>query len=142
MRTVTVAPGEYKEKNRPLPYTAVPIPLMEPQSWQSVSATRDPKYSDSSGGSGRIRKNGSEVRSKAARLPKGAWTCIHVAVQLTSGTRRLPNASWKKPGGQLVDWALRPLRYNLRENLINPPFLVLGDPDFAWAPLLDGLSKH
>ena len=90
-----------REKNRPPPYTAALIPPMEPQSWQSVSATRDPKCSDSSGGSDRIRRNGSEVRLKVAKLLKEAWICIRVAVRPTNGTRRLPNVSWKKRADSL-----------------------------------------
>lgn len=48
----------------------------------------------------------------------------------------------EEAGGQLVDWALRPLRYNRRENPINPPFLVIGDPEYSWAPLLEGFSER
>lgn len=45
----------------------------------------------------------------------------------------------EEAGGQLLDWELQPLRYNGKESLINPPFLVIGDPDYGWAPLVDGL---
>ena len=35
-------------------------------------------------------------------------------------------------GGGLVDLQLRPLRYNARESLINPPFLAVGDLTHDW----------
>ncbi len=47
----------------------------------------------------------------------------------------------EEAGGQLVDWGLQALRYNLGESLINPPFLVFGDPGHDWARLLDGYSE-
>ena len=27
---------------------------------------------------------------------------------------------------------LKPLRYNQKESLLNPEFLVIGDPDYGW----------
>ncbi len=38
----------------------------------------------------------------------------------------------EEAGGALVDTSGAPLRYNRRPVLDNPPFLVLGDPDFDW----------
>lgn len=39
-------------------------------------------------------------------------------------------------GGQVTDTAMRPLRYNRGESLLNPHFLVFGDADHDWsAPL-------
>ena len=46
----------------------------------------------------------------------------------------------EEAGGRLLDWELHPLRYNRKENLINPPFLVIGDPDHDWASLLNGAT--
>ena len=42
-------------------------------------------------------------------------------------------------GGGFLNWQLEPLRYNSKPDLINPPFLVVGDPGHDWASLLDGL---
>jgi 3'(2'), 5'-bisphosphate nucleotidase len=39
-------------------------------------------------------------------------------------------------GGVLVDEALRPLRYNTKDSLLNPYFHALGDADFDWRSLL------
>lgn len=45
-------------------------------------------------------------------------------------------------GGAMVDWCRRPLRYNAKESLVNPPFIALGDPDripwFLQATASDG----
>ena len=35
-------------------------------------------------------------------------------------------------GGRVVDTALRPLRYNTREDLLNPFFYAIGDPEYDW----------
>ncbi|MGI9228774.1 MAG: 3'(2'),5'-bisphosphate nucleotidase CysQ [Gammaproteobacteria bacterium] len=40
-------------------------------------------------------------------------------------------------GGQVLDLDYRPLRYNDKDSLLNPEFIVLGDPSFDW-PLVSG----
>ena len=47
----------------------------------------------------------------------------------------------EEAGGRLLDWKLQPLRYNGKESLINPSFLVIGDPDHDWASLLNGVPE-
>ena len=42
----------------------------------------------------------------------------------------------EEAGGAVTDLQLRPLRYNLKESLLNPCFLVLGDPDHGWPDYL------
>ncbi len=39
-------------------------------------------------------------------------------------------------GGKVVDTALDDLRYNTKENILNPFFYVIGDPDYDWEALL------
>jgi 3'(2'), 5'-bisphosphate nucleotidase len=39
-------------------------------------------------------------------------------------------------GGQVTDLQLRPLRYNSKDSLLNPHFLVFGDPGVDWAGFL------
>lgn len=39
-------------------------------------------------------------------------------------------------GGRVLDPALKPLRYNRKENLLNPDFTVVGDPSVDWENLL------
>lgn len=39
-------------------------------------------------------------------------------------------------GGEIVDTDFQPLRYNQKDELLNPFFLVLGDTDFSWDELL------
>ena len=48
----------------------------------------------------------------------------------------------EEAGGKILDWQLRPLRYNVRPNLINPHFLVVGDLGHDWASLLDQTPKN
>lgn len=39
-------------------------------------------------------------------------------------------------GGSVLDPALKPLRYNRKESLLNPDFSVVGDPSVDWGTLL------
>jgi 3'(2'), 5'-bisphosphate nucleotidase len=41
-------------------------------------------------------------------------------------------------GGALVDAEMRPLRYNSKDDLINPDFFAIGDAAFDWKPILRG----
>ncbi len=47
----------------------------------------------------------------------------------------------EEAGGMVVDLDFVPLRYNTRESLYNPYFLVLGDPNYNWQKYLQFL-KH
>jgi len=40
-------------------------------------------------------------------------------------------------GGEIVDLQFRPLRYNSKEELLNPHFIALADPLYPWQGLLD-----
>ena len=40
-------------------------------------------------------------------------------------------------GARLVDSAMKPLRYNQKEALLNPHFYVIGDSDYDWSQILD-----
>jgi len=42
----------------------------------------------------------------------------------------------EEAGGRVTDLQLQPLRYNEKESLLNPEFLVVGDPGFDWGGLL------
>lgn len=44
----------------------------------------------------------------------------------------------EEAGGGFVGLDLKPLRYNARETLLNPHFLVYGDPVHRWDKLLNG----
>jgi 3'(2'), 5'-bisphosphate nucleotidase len=43
----------------------------------------------------------------------------------------------EEAGGRVTDTAMRPLRYNTKESLLNPDFFVSGSPDFDWSRYLD-----
>lgn len=40
-------------------------------------------------------------------------------------------------GGMLVELSMQPMRYNTKDSLLNPHFLVIGDPAFDWAQYFD-----
>ncbi|OUS05501.1 3'(2'),5'-bisphosphate nucleotidase [Gammaproteobacteria bacterium 54_18_T64] len=43
-------------------------------------------------------------------------------------------------GGQVLNFDLEPLRYNRKDELLNPYFYVLGDSSFPWKNLLSGIE--
>ena len=43
-------------------------------------------------------------------------------------------------GGSVVDTSLTPLRYNTKENILNPFFYVLGDSQFDWHRVLKDVT--
>lgn len=45
-------------------------------------------------------------------------------------------------GGGVTDLNLRPLRYNAKESLLNPHFVVFGDGSHPWRQYLDGLHAE
>ncbi|MDR2877413.1 MAG: 3'(2'),5'-bisphosphate nucleotidase CysQ [Chromatiales bacterium] len=45
-------------------------------------------------------------------------------------------------GGRMTDTAMRPLRYNTKESLLNPDFFVSGDPQRDWSRYLGGAGKE
>lgn len=47
----------------------------------------------------------------------------------------------EQAGGVMLGIPSRaPLRYNQHESLLNPHFVVIGDPTYDWSPLLDAMS--
>ncbi len=42
----------------------------------------------------------------------------------------------EEAGGRITKTDMQPLRYNTKDELLNPYFLVIGDPDFNWAQYL------
>ena len=45
----------------------------------------------------------------------------------------------EEAGGMVTDTEINPLRYNTRESVLNPDFLVIADKTFNWRPYLAGL---
>ncbi|MCG5514715.1 MULTISPECIES: 3'(2'),5'-bisphosphate nucleotidase CysQ [unclassified Ectothiorhodospira] len=45
----------------------------------------------------------------------------------------------REAGGQVTDVQFEPLRYNTKDSLLNPEFLVIGDTDRDWSRYLEGL---
>lgn len=63
--------------------------------------------------------------------------------------RLAPTAEWdtaaaqavvEAAGGRVVDTAFRDLRYNTKEDILNPYFYVLGDTGFDWEKVLAGVQ--
>ena len=48
----------------------------------------------------------------------------------------------EQSGGQVVDLSGNPLRYNAKESLLNPWFLVFGDNERDWLRYAEGLEGH
>ena len=46
----------------------------------------------------------------------------------------------EEAGGIVCDTSLEPIRYNSKESILNPDFLVIADASFDWAPYLSGIS--
>jgi 3'(2'), 5'-bisphosphate nucleotidase len=42
----------------------------------------------------------------------------------------------EQAGGVVTDLHFQPLRYNTKESLLNPYFLVIGEPGYPWAKYL------
>jgi 3'(2'), 5'-bisphosphate nucleotidase len=43
----------------------------------------------------------------------------------------------RQAGGEVTDLTLQPLRYNTKDSILNPQFLVMGDPSFDWGKYLE-----
>jgi len=43
----------------------------------------------------------------------------------------------RQAGGEVTDLKLQSLRYNTKDSILNPQFLVMGDPTFDWGKYLD-----
>jgi 3'(2'), 5'-bisphosphate nucleotidase len=46
----------------------------------------------------------------------------------------------KEAGGDVVDLTFKTLRYNTKDSIINPQFLVIGDTDFNWQAYLEQIT--
>ncbi|MFP8967641.1 3'(2'),5'-bisphosphate nucleotidase CysQ [Pokkaliibacter sp. CJK22405] len=45
-------------------------------------------------------------------------------------------------GGKVLNFRFEPVRYNCHEDLLQRPFLVIGDPGRDWQQILEGLNQH
>lgn len=48
----------------------------------------------------------------------------------------------EQAGGRIIDLTMQPLRYNLRDTLENPPFIVIGDPTNNWSSVIAGMTDQ
>lgn len=46
----------------------------------------------------------------------------------------------EEAGGAVTDSSFKPLTYNAKASLLNPDFLVIGDPEYNWRKYFDSLS--
>ena len=76
------------------------------------------------------------ARSSSAWSPRGPPTCTRVWAPPASGILR-PRTRWcSRPAGTVSTLEGAPLRYNTREELLNPFFVVYGPKDRDWLALL------
>ena len=85
------------------------------------------------------------------RLGSSLKSCRVACGELDLYPRHGPTSEWdtaaaqcvlEEAGGCLLDWRGRPLRYNRRPSLRNPPFLAAGDPGRDWAALTAGIKAR
>lgn len=84
-----------------------------------------------------------EVRGSAwkfCRIAEGAGHCYPCFGETSEWDTAAGQALLEAVGGQVVDGKGRPLRYNQRPSLINPPFFALSPARFDWQSLLDALT--
>ncbi|MBD3649595.1 MAG: 3'(2'),5'-bisphosphate nucleotidase CysQ, partial [Pseudomonadales bacterium] len=71
--------------------------------------------------------------------------CLVAEGQADLYPRLAPTSEWdtaaaqavvEAAGGMVVDTAFSPVRYNAKEDILNPHFYVLGDPAFDWQRIL------
>ncbi len=48
----------------------------------------------------------------------------------------------EEAGGMVVDDQYCPLSYNTKESLLNPSFIVIGDPEYDWTPYIKPVADH
>lgn len=72
--------------------------------------------------------------------------CLVAEGQIDIYPRFGPTSEWdsaaaqcvvEQAGGRVTDLQWRPIRYNTKDSLLNPDFLVIADPQFDWKSLLD-----
>ena len=72
-------------------------------------------------------------------------SCLVAEGQADIYVRLGPTSEWdtaaaqcivEEAGGKLLDTAMHPLRYNTKDSLLNPPFIVCGDAGHDWAKYL------
>ena len=85
------------------------------------------------------------------RIGSSLKSCRVAEGSLDLYPRHGPTSEWdtaaaqcilEEAGGWLMDWELRPLRYNCKPSLLNPSFLAVGDRCYDWPRLLEGLSAR
>ena len=73
-------------------------------------------------------------------------SCLVAEGQVDLYPRFGPTSEWdtaaaqcvvEEAGGMVTDMQLQPLRYNTKDSLLNPSFVVIGDPEYDWSPYLD-----
>ncbi len=107
----------------------------------------------------RAHDGGPEVRillerlgpHRALRIDSSLKICRVAEGQADLYPRYGPTSEWDiaaahcvvaEAGGDLVDWGLRPLRYNTGPEILNPPFLAVGDLGYDWMRLTEGLAPE
>ena len=80
-------------------------------------------------------------------IPMGSSlkSCLVAEGRADISPRLGPTSDWdtaaaqcivEEAGGVLTTTDMKPMRYNTKDSLLNPHFLVIGDPDFDWVRFL------
>lgn len=93
---------------------------------------------------GRLRKRFSNVEMTS--MGSSLKICLIASGEADLYPRLAPTCEWdtaaaqgvlEAAGGRVVDASLQTLRYNTKDDLLNPHFYVLGDTSHNWAVTLD-----
>jgi len=73
---------------------------------------------------------------KFCRIAEGSADCYPRLSPTSEWDTAAGQAIVEAAGGAVLDLGGQALRYNERESLLNPHFIVIGDPQFAWQRLI------
>lgn len=85
------------------------------------------------------------TRVETANMGSSIKLCLVAEGKADFYPRLAPTSEWDTAaahavvaaaGGEVVDMAFVPLRYNTKEDILNPFFYVIGDPSFPWEDIL------
>ena len=119
--------ASHYDASKPLRRLRITVSLRQNVDWVRARLTPDLDYQlvplgSSSLKSCLVAEGGADIYMRIG--PTGEWD--------TGATQCIV----EEAGGRIVDLYLKPLSYNLRETLINPNFITMGDPELSWPQIL------
>lgn len=119
--------ASHYDASQPLAKLRITVSLRQNVDWVRDRLTRELDYElvplgSSSLKSCLVAEGGADIYMRIG--PTGEWD--------TGATQCIV----EEAGGRILDLYLKPLSYNLRETLINPNFITMGDPELNWLDIL------